>query len=938
MRTMDSTGIPMLWANGLRMAVLTALCATVAACGGGDTAAAGKTPKVDAVDQDSDTTITGSDTEADTPDSPDVASDTGLGTDDADVSSDASGTDDADTSDSIDAVDAGGCNGAKGAGCPCASVDDCNSGFCIDTPKGQQCAQLCNEGPCADNFKCQSTSGAGGDVVNICVPKYGKVCNPCSANAECQGPGSGDARCVDLGNNGAFCGVACKVSDECPAGYECSDVKDVTGAPSKQCQVKGGAACSCTEEAINLELSTKCFVANGDAKCEGKRTCLAKGKPNAPENGGLSGCYAPEPTPETCDGKDNDCNGKTDESTCDDKNPCTDDLCQGGGGCQNPSKTGPCDADGSVCTKDDKCVNGKCQAGEQLLCDDKNPCTLDACDVAKGCTATNNDGLGCDADNNECTQNDACQGGKCNPGTAKACDSGDQCVEGKCNIITGACKYTPKNGDPCNDGSSCTSADKCTKIDDANAKCGGDAVVCDDKNPCTADSCDPAKGCQHNNLDGSACNDNDACTEQDVCGGGKCAGAAIDAAKKCDDKNPCTLDVCKSDLGCVNKVTGTDGTVCDDGNPCTKSDTCLNGACAPGKNECTCLTDSDCTKLEDGNACNGTLYCDKSTPGAFKCSVDAKSIVVCDTSVNGPCQTVDCDTTKGTCVLTKKQNNLPCDADGSVCTKNDTCQDGKCAAGLVQNCDDQNPCTDDSCDPKSGCVNKANTSPCDADGNACTQGDVCASGTCVPGKTKACDDLEPCTKDTCDTTTAECKYAPLTQSCTDGNACTTGDACGNDANAKYTCIPGKAVSCDDGNSCTADSCDAVKGCAHVVDATIKAACYTGDPKTKGKGQCKDGTQQCKSDGSLGVCTGDVLPGPKELCDGVDNTCDGVTDEGCKPTGFTAHYTAAVVAGQSTKYGTRSTAGGSSVVGVETGTGKYTARLGFYVWLKSFLGL
>jgi trimeric autotransporter adhesin len=47
-------------------------------------------------------------------------------------------------------------------------------------------------------------------------------------------------------------------------------------------------------------------------------------------------------------------------------------------------------------------------------------------------------------------------------------------------------------------------------------------------------------------------------------------------------------------------------------------------------------------------------------------------------------------------------------------------------------CDDSNPCTDDACNPSTGCVHSINANPCD-DGNACTSGDVCVLGLCNSG-------------------------------------------------------------------------------------------------------------------------------------------------------------------------------------------------------------
>ncbi|NOT02230.1 MAG: hypothetical protein HOP29_16600, partial [Phycisphaerales bacterium] len=43
-------------------------------------------------------------------------------------------------------------------------------------------------------------------------------------------------------------------------------------------------------------------------------------------------------------------------------------------------------------------------------------------------------------------------------------------------------------------------------------------------------------------------------------------------------------------------------------------------------------------------------------------------------------------------------------------------------------CDDSNPCTDESC-PAGTCVFANNTEPC-SDGNNCTTGDVCTAGVC----------------------------------------------------------------------------------------------------------------------------------------------------------------------------------------------------------------
>ena len=72
-----------------------------------------------------------------------------------------------------------------------------------------------------------------------------------------------------------------------------------------------------------------------------------------------------------------------------------------------------------------------------------------------------------------------------------------------------------------------------------------------------------------------------------------------------------------------------------------------------------------------------------------------------------------------------------------------------------------------------------------------------------------------------------------------------------------------------------------EGCGCPV---IEQDCYIGPPEAAGVGACEMGTQTCQSE-SFGRCTGSVLPqlercGPDGAGDGVDNDCDGQTDETC----------------------------------------------------------
>ncbi len=139
---------------------------------------------------------------------------------------------------------------------------------------------------------------------------------------------------------------------------------------------------------------------------------------------------------EICDGVDNDCNGQTDEGLCDDANPCTVDACVPGSGCTHTVSTAACD-DGSACTTGDSCATGTCK-GTAVNCDDGNVCTTDACAAASGCSHGNN-ALACD-DGNPCTGPDACSAGACK-GAASSCDDSNVCTADACVPASG-CTHT----------------------------------------------------------------------------------------------------------------------------------------------------------------------------------------------------------------------------------------------------------------------------------------------------------------------------------------------------------------------------------------------------------------------------------------------------------------------------------------------------------------
>ena len=55
-------------------------------------------------------------------------------------------------------------------------------------------------------------------------------------------------------------------------------------------------------------------------------------------------------------------------------------------------------------------------------------------------------------------------------------------------------------------------------------------------------------------------------------------------------------------------------------------------------------------------------------------------------------------------------------------------------------------------------------------------------------------------------------------------------------------------------------------------------CYSGTAGTAGTGVCQSGIRTCGGSGVFGICENEVIP-QTEICDGLDNNCDGQADEG-----------------------------------------------------------
>ena len=389
------------------------------------------------------------------------------------------------------------------------------------------------------------------------------------------------------------------------------------------------------------------------------------------------------------------------------------------------------------------------------------------------------------------------------------------------------------------------------------------------------------------------------------------------------DSTPCRASVCGAKTGVCVLTPKNELKACEDGNLCTTGEACVGGVCtaSQGGDTCLCKQDSDCGKFEDGDACNGTLFCNL---GKQKCEVNPKSVVVCPTVGDGPCATNQCSKASGKCALVATVGKVFCDADGSACTPVDLCSGGTCVADSanVCQCEQDGQCQDDGdkcngvlyCDKAAnvckvnpatvvvcpvgsadGCVKSVCAAqlgscatvtvggPC-SDGDACTVGDACAGGACKAGEYTCgackgagdCDDKSACTDDACVGQPLACVHSNNTAACSDGEACTSGDVC-----AGGSC-EGKPLVCDDQEPCTSDAC---QGGTCVFLAANAATCTDGDACTAGdfclNKLCKAGQGKADCDDKV-ACTADscdVFKGCLHVA-GVCGDGNGCTADSC----------------------------------------------------------
>jgi Putative metal-binding motif len=288
----------------------------------------------------------------------------------------------------------------------------------------------------------------------------------------------------------------------------------------------------------------------------------------------------------------------------------------------------------------------------------------------------------------------------------------------------------------------------------------------------------------------------------------------------------------------------------------------LDEDCDGASNEgCDCVDDSVLSCGSDTGECvAGTQRCTGGTWTACQGAVGAGT-ETCDGRDEDCDGSIDEGLTRG------------CGTDVGVCSMGTS----TCRAGTWSACEGARSATSETCDGADedcdGATDEQVRRACGSDVGACVAG----SQVCTAGVFGACSGEVGAAAETCNGQDDDCDGRTdetLTRGCgSDVGACQAGTE---------TCSGGSWSACSGSVSPAAERCEGRndEDCDGAVDE--HCTCTSGSSRACGStvGRCRAGTQTCSADGNWGACMGATDP-RVETCDGTDDDCDGVRDEGCE---------------------------------------------------------
>ncbi|MSQ83335.1 MAG: hypothetical protein EXR77_10690 [Myxococcales bacterium] len=777
----------------------------------------------------------------------------------------------------------------------CTSDAHCESKECVTvTGSPNVCSKPCT-GDCPAGMRCGLDIATKSITVPYCLPLPDDLCKPCVNDNDCKAK-----TCVPLTDTKeSLCGVACGSGGTCPVGFVCQDFK------AGQVCVPQLSTCTCASS--NVGQAWSCQTATPVGKCIGAQVCEANG---------WTPCSAPLPIPELCDSIDNDCNGLTDESYTALGTSCGLGACVGGKlGCSDSKK-------GLICsTEKKKPVKDICNNGVDDNCDGKTdegcppkdsdkdgspdlsdcapylsevhpkatekccgsialsaqPTLIAVSDASKGCD------LNCDGKVLQCASADVDKDGFATPA---------DCNDSESSI-------NPDGKDKCGDGidQDCKDGDAvCTAQNDQDKDGWPVPFDCEDSTEKISPSVKELCNAIDDNCDGVTDNGNPE-------GGGPC-GSAAGACKA--GTLVCTLEGAKKAVACIDAVAGeaetcnllddncdgkTDenfvdlglGTNCDTDD----SDFCSNGikSCQADGLSLTCAAEKvydiveSCKSPGQGN--NVDEDCDGSTDETcYGTDLDGDGSVApedCNPLDSGYSSKIKAEPCcnpalgSGPDALAKCDKN--CDGQINPCDSADKDMDGF----VADDCETQDPASYPSAPEKCGDGIDQDCDGVDTDCGAINDDDGDGYANTVDCK-QLDKDVFPGNPEICNGKDDDCNGATDDGNPGGGAACGSGvGACQPGVTvctkvsfqAQVLCVPKKGPQPELCNGLD-DNCN---GKTDEVFSKLGKACDGADADG-----CENGTWICQADFKKEECTNESVSDLYELCNGLDDNCDGKTDE------------------------------------------------------------
>ncbi|WP_206607048.1 MULTISPECIES: MopE-related protein [Sandaracinus] len=538
------------------------------------------------------------------------------------------------------------------------------------------------------------------------------------------------------------------------------------------------------------------------------------------------------------------------------------------GTCERPIER--CE-DASQCDDGIDCTVDRC---EDMICRhdvDSSICEVGTtCDPIDGCPGRAClDDVTCD-DGAACNGEERCVDGRCAPGTAIDCDDRDECTTDRCqNELNGECAHVTRDADADGHGDALCPAIGGASADDCNDSnvmvFPGSPETCNGLDDDCDQQCDQEFECCRGETRtcSTACGTVGVETCTSECGWSECTAPA-EACNAVDDDCDGSTD---EDFGCVPGETDSCRTLCGSTGQWACSASCTWGPeCAPPVETCNGV-DDDCDAVADDG---------------FNCARGSDR--ACTTSCGTPGREACLDGcgAYGACVAIEGCNGVDDDCDSRV---DETVE---CAVAATERCT-----TTCGSQGTRRCDASCRWESCEPPAEICNGEDEDCDGapddgfTCVPGSTRTC--ATNCGTTGVSTCTNGCEWGACTpppevcngrdDNCTGGCDETSMCCAGSTVTCETTCGSTGTYACS--GTCTPGACIPPAETCNGLDDDCDGTCDNGSTCCAGRvGTCvtscgSSGTRVCSATcGWPSSCTP-----PSEICNGQDDDCDGVADDG-----------------------------------------------------------